>query len=177
MKASYAPYSKGVYSDGDCGNGKRFEIDTPIATLLAHCYYHHLASGTPWNDNVNNGAGYDIAARLKVIDGGTEGAQFILAHDGTYNWRVDFHPDKVEVLADYISEATQNYSIDLTDGYHVIEITVSGTSLSIDIDGTTRITGTLDDASASKFIQWGDVSTNENKGGEVHWDYMKYKCN
>lgn len=165
-----------VEDDVNCNNGKRLRIDTPASASPVVAYFTHNGS-SKWANNVSNADGYEIETRIKVVDSGANACQMIGVLDGTYCFYVQWKGNSIKVDAVYISEATQSYSVDLTDAYHVIDIVVVGTSLTVKVDGTTRITATLDYAFATKQLRFGDISVSDYYGGECYWDYIRYKCN
>lgn len=153
--------------DASCTTGYRLNIDSSAATERLYYSYEDL--------NLSNSVGYQIEAKFKVIDGGTSASQSIQIGDGTYYFYVHFTTSAVTLLSNYIVEATQTYSMDTTDDYHIYLINVSGTAITITIDGTLRISGTLDASSSSKIITWGAIVNGTNWWGQVYWDYIKYK--
>jgi len=176
QKEAAGSYTTAVEADVDCNNGKRFRLDTPPGALGDKCFYSHETAGEFWPDNVSNANGYQIEARIKVIDGGVNYSQTFWIEDGAYVYRIIILTNKIEVDGYWLDEATQSYSHDFTADYHTIKIEVIGTSLVIKVDGTTRITGTLAQASGSTRLRWGDDSIPAYNGGEVYWDYIRYNC-
>ena len=114
---------------------------------------------------------------MKVVEAGNDECQRIHWTDKTYFCIVKITDDKIFVSNTYISEATQEYEVDMTSQYRIIKIVVSGTSLTVYVDGVSRITGTLDNSNASGALHWGDISGGSSDGGECYWDYIRYKCN
>lgn len=167
----------GIEDDVNCDYDKRLRIDTPTFSDGRLTYKTSTLSST-WYDHVNNAIGYSVKFRIKVIDSGTYKCQEFYIDDKTYVCSIYLKSNSISVDAVFIAEATQSYSVDLTDGYHIVEINIIGTSLSVKIDGVERITGTLNAASGgegSQYLEFGDKSSTAGYGGEVYWDYIKYK--
>lgn len=168
-----------VENDASCDNGKRLRIDTPTATANKRCkYLHRPHENAPWSLYVDNSAGYTVTARLKVIDSSSSLSQWIMIYDGTYHFPLYFADDEIKVPNIYTTSVSDDvYAMDTTDAYHIYVIEVSGSSLTVKVDGTTRITATLDATTSSKFIEFGDHATTTTGGGEVYWDYIRYELN
>ena len=154
------------FYDADAINNYALRILTFVGSTST-IYYSHTAA--PWVPVP--ATGYVIEARVKV----NNGFQSIYVDDSANKFKVDIHHDKVEVLAAYISEATQKYDIDMTTAYHTIRITVTTTTLEIFIDGVSRIDGTLDTGSpVADEIRFGDDDTAVTAEGSVDWDFIRY---
>jgi len=157
-------------------SGYCLDIDTVSGTAPTDALYYAHDSGTaPFFVNVDNTRGYTIEAQVKVIDGGSTCSQSIRVQDDSYDFRVWLLDDRISVNAAYIAEATQEYVMDTTTDFHKYRFTVKGTALTVYVDGVPRITGTLDLASTTQGVRFGDGSTSINRGGRCFWGYIRYR--
>lgn len=131
--------------------------------------------------NVDNEDGYEIEFSIKAVNEYFAGiCQDIYVEDGSYEWGIYWDTDHIYLPSTFITDSTQSYGIDLTDDFHVIKIVVVGTSIKIYVDGTERISETLDNATSplNKQITWGKTPyRTTDKGGDCKYDYFRYTLN
>ena len=159
-------------ADSNCFCGYRATLSSSTTAVTDSAYYTH-AAGSAWA-SVDNATGYVIRFRTKIVSSGSAYSMSVRFRDGDYECYLIMSDTDIAVYGSYISEATQTYTMDTTDDYHVYEIVVKGTALKIYVDGTERITGTLDSANANKILTWGDSITMADAGGVAYWDYICY---
>jgi len=166
-----------VKDDVDCLNSKKLDISTRSG-LTDTAYYSHT-TGSYWADNVDNSAGYDIEARVKVRKSDSNSCQSILVKDGDYHFILRFSDELVFIPNAYVTAGGDlSYAIDMTDEYVVLKINVSGTAVTVYINGTLRISGTLNLIVTTPIeLFWGDTSSVDGNNGETDWDYIRYICN
>jgi len=168
-----------IEDDSDALNGKALELSASDG-LNGTLYYRHYTNGHYWYDNVNNAKGHTVEFRIKVMDDtsspGTEyEIGYIYITDGTWAYNISIKGGSIFIPGTYISGATQQYNIDLTDTYHVIKAVTIGTSVKVYVDGTLRISATLDYSSgATKMIQMKVGGSSTGSTGVYRIDYLNY---
>jgi len=121
-----------------------------------------------WAASVDNAIGYCISAKLKTIVGATDIVVFNI-DDGTYAFDISF--DATEIVSAIGVVSSDSYIIDTTAAYVELTMVVKGTLLEIYINGTLRMTQTLDTASSSAALAL-DTPTAVDWGYYI--DYIKY---
>jgi len=162
-----------VEDDANCVNGKRLNISTDTAAADLAYYSQTLSSSDPIRD-IRNEIGYYVEWSAKVITSGTEYSQIIQVRDGVYVWQIYMSDTAIGISSTFIVESTQTYNMDTTNSYHTYQVYVKGTSFTLKVDGTTRITATLDYDNTDNYIFFGDGYDAYNIGGQVYWDYIRY---
>lgn len=175
-RLSAGTFTAQVESDSDCLNGKRLTIHTPETGSGDKLSYLTPDPGSIWEDNVRARNGWHIQARLKVIDSASNTGQVIHVRDGTNRFPLNIKSDRISISSLFLDGPTIEYLVDLTDGYHVLDIHMPDRDniVTVSVDGIERISGEIDRSTSDKYIEFGDYGTALNFGGEVHWDYIKY---
>jgi len=174
-----------IVGDTQSMYGSVLEITAP--TTGVHSLLYKNNTGTVPSDAesfgkiCNNLWGYEIRLRLKVISESTHYCQMVKVDDQKFQFMVRWGANKI-IFTNGVSWGLSDteYSIDLTDDYHVIGISVVNTFCEISIDGVEVIRATLTSPVEVSVpnITWGDNATGSSpySGGTCRYDYVKYMC-
>ena len=169
MTTTLSNSAEAIELDTSASTGYKLKL-TGVGNIIVD--YKHFQAGDPWYDSVNNATGYVIDFSSKT--GVTANTPYIgiAVYDGSYTFIITIEPTGISISSGSVGGGSWAYA---TTAYNLISVRVKGTLIEIYVDGTQRITDTLNSAHASKQLLFGGSSFMGNLDFSI--DYIKYFLN